>query len=257
MPGFGEARLTHLGISITDGVEDKLLSDPIRPYLFMVNDRTVSDIGFMDPSWAPFSYADLTANPPMYCCAIPVGQQGNSLGALTRALSYDMTTGGWYIVDFPFRISLIRQVLLTPLAPVTLLGGWDDGLIQRWQYGDFRWETVPNIPGSGFDVPWFYRTPVTASQNPDQRVYAQQVIFKGINTHNLGTMFTTVSIDGLKLPERPNYTQFSSHNFYSVASIMRTGNKFHADIRGSGGVEISGDDYHIVPKPLAGRLIVA
>jgi hypothetical protein len=253
-PGLGESRLTHLGISVTDGVSDQIISDAVRPYLFATNDRSSSDIQFMDPVWAPFSYADMTANPPMYCCAIPVGEKGNSLGALTRALCFDVGQQGWYPIDFPFSISLIKQVLVTPQAAITFLGGWDDGLIQRWQYGDMLWLTNGPAP---MQVAWFYRTPLTASANPDQRVFAQQVVFKGIDSHNLGPMFTEISVDGFKIPQRPNYTQFVSHNFWSVSTIMRTGNKFHAILSGTGGVEISGDDFHIVPKPIAGRLIVA
>jgi hypothetical protein len=256
LPGYGEGRLTHLGISVTDGVTDQLLSDAIRPYLFAVNDRTTADINFMDPSWAPFSYADLTANPPMYCCAIPVGQGGNSLGALTRALCYDLTQRGWYPVDFPFSISIIKQVLLTPLAPVTLLGGWQDGLIQRWQYGDFLWLTLGPNPTH---VNWSYRTPLAASQNPDQRVYIQELSIKGVNSHGLGVISATPTIDGLPYPTTNAIVQSrgSGSDILVIVPILVTGQRFYCDVFGSGGVEIDSGNYHLTAKPLAGRLVIA
>jgi hypothetical protein len=256
VPGYGEARLTHLGISVSDGVGDQLISDSIRPYLFATNDRTVNDIQFMDPSWAPFSYADLTANPPMYCCAIPIGQNGDSLGALSRALCYDLTTRGWYPIDFPFSISVIRQVIPNAPSPVTLLGGWQDGLIQRWQYGDFLWET---LGPAAFPVNWSYRTPLAASESPDQRVYIQELSIKGVNSHNLGTITATPTIDGLVYPTTNVIRQSrgTGADILIVVPILVTGQRFYCDVFGSGGVEIDSGNYHLVAKPLAGRLVVA
>jgi hypothetical protein len=178
------------------------------------------------------------------------------MGALTRALCYDLTKPGWYPVDFPFSVSVIKQVLLNPLAPVTLLGGFQDGLIQRWQYGDFLWLTLGPSP---IHVNWFYRTPITASQNPDQRVFVQEISIKGVNSHGLGAIAVTPTIDGFGFPSRPTLIQYrnTGSDFLAVASVMITGQRFFADIFGSGGVEIDGDNFHMSPKPLVGRLVIA
>lgn len=266
IPGLGVARLTHLGVSVTDGVNDQLISDPVRPYLFFTNDKIVSDVDPIDPAWLPFSYADLCANPPMYNMLVPVwtGLQGASNGALTRSLSWDIGQRAWYPIDFPFNLSVISQQQFVPSASVTFLGGWDDGLIQRWQYDDQLWRSPGGNNSAGVfvapsPVKWSYRTPVTASQNPDQRLFVQECSIKGLNSHSMGPITTTFNVDGVAWPPQVNLlqTRGNGSDFLAVASLMVTGQRFYADISGSGGVEIDGDNFHISPKPLVGRLVIA
>lgn len=68
VPGYGIVRMTHLGISMFDGVRDRLLSEEIRPYIF----GGLPDVTGVDWNYIWFSKAALTASPPMYCCAVPV-----------------------------------------------------------------------------------------------------------------------------------------------------------------------------------------
>lgn len=68
VPGYGIVRMTHLGIAMFDGVRDRLLSEEIRPYIF----GGLSDVTGVDWNYIWFAKAALTANPPMYCCAVPV-----------------------------------------------------------------------------------------------------------------------------------------------------------------------------------------
>src|SRR6201999_433886 len=51
VPGFGVGRMTHLGVAIFDGVNDRVVSEQIRPYLFPSSDVTdldSDDITVMD-----------------------------------------------------------------------------------------------------------------------------------------------------------------------------------------------------------------
>ena len=260
LPGLGIARLTHLGISITDGVSDQLISDPVRPYLLFTNDRTLNDIIFMDSVWAPLSYAALSSSPPMLHVCVPIGVQGGSSGgALTRAFSYDLMQQSWAVIDFPFPISTIVQVLLVPQPAITLLGGFSDGLIQRWQFGDQLWMT-----GSAESSPvnWSYRTPVTASQNPDQRLFVQEISVKGVAAQQIGPMTATVTIDGVPYTNLSQAVQLQSRggnglDFLAVIPVQVTGQRFYADISGSGEVEIDSDNFHVSAKPIGGRLVIA
>lgn len=68
VPGFGIVRMTHLGIAMFDGVRDRLISEEVRPYIF----GGQSDIIQADWNYIWFSKAAMTAQPPMYCCAIPL-----------------------------------------------------------------------------------------------------------------------------------------------------------------------------------------
>jgi uncharacterized membrane protein YgcG len=67
IPGYGIARLTHLGVAIFNGVGDQIISEEIRPYLF---DNVDDDIDSMDWNFAYFVKASQTAVPPMYVMAI-------------------------------------------------------------------------------------------------------------------------------------------------------------------------------------------
>jgi hypothetical protein len=73
LPGYGLARLTHLGIAIFDGVRDRVISEEIRPYLF----GGEPDIAQVDWSFAYLSKGTQTATPPMYVLAVPRMEQGS------------------------------------------------------------------------------------------------------------------------------------------------------------------------------------
>jgi hypothetical protein len=136
VPGFGISRIAHLGIANFDGVRDTVASEEVRPYLFPLNDPLVSDITVADATWIAGAQADLTANPPLYATFIPIG---NSNGALTRGLVYDMVMRTWSVVDLPFSISCVYQARPVASNPITLFGGFQDGLLHRWQGGDTQW----------------------------------------------------------------------------------------------------------------------
>jgi hypothetical protein len=68
LPGYGLARLAHLGIAIFDGVRDRIISEEIRPYLF----GGEPDIAPIDWDFAYLSKGSQTAIPPMYTLAVPI-----------------------------------------------------------------------------------------------------------------------------------------------------------------------------------------
>lgn len=84
LPGFGIVRLTHLGVAIFDGVNDRLISEEIRPYLF----GGQSDIQSLDWNFAYFAKGAQTARPPMYTLAIP------TIVTSTQASEVSLTTIG-------------------------------------------------------------------------------------------------------------------------------------------------------------------
>jgi hypothetical protein len=129
VPGFGVTRMAHLGIAVFDGVDDRVVSEEIRPYLFPSNDADLSDITVMDASASSLAWAAQTANPPMYAVAIPIG---NSNSQLTRLLGYDLVLKAWLIVDLPYAISTMSQFRTVSANPVTILGA---STTVRWRGG--------------------------------------------------------------------------------------------------------------------------
>lgn len=105
LPGFGIARLTHLGIAIFDGVRDKLISEEIRPYLF----GGTPDIASLDWNFAYFSKGTQAAAPPMYMLATPVALASAAEAVMT--LVADGTSSGWPLAaNSFFRVTAFTSV---------------------------------------------------------------------------------------------------------------------------------------------------
>lgn len=107
LPGFGICRLTHLGFAIFDGVRDRIISEPIRPYLF----GGLSDIPFMDQNFAYFAKGAQAADPPMYMCATPVALNNLAVpGQVTFTFSAGASTWPTPLVTLFFRATRFTLV---------------------------------------------------------------------------------------------------------------------------------------------------
>src|SRR5208282_683751 len=62
IPGFGIARLSHLGPAIFNGVRDQLFGEELRPYIF----GGEPDIVPVDATQIANCFSAQTTNPPMY-----------------------------------------------------------------------------------------------------------------------------------------------------------------------------------------------
>lgn len=252
VPGFGIVRMTHLGIAKFDGVRDELISEEIRPFLFPSNDNDIADITPMDQNYSYGSYGFQTANPPMYCLAIPIGSSG---GQLTRILCYDLVTKEWGIVDLPFAIGSAAQVRAEGTIPIAMLGGFLDGVLQRWQAGDIQWYTGAGSPSQS-NVNWSFRTQEMASQVGDQRMYYRRLAIRGYNTNSTAGVTVTPFVNG---------TQGNTYvsppipfgDFEIFAPIAMTGVRCHCNVSGSGDVEIQALSYHTEIKPAGVPVVIS
>ena len=102
--GFGIIRLTHRGFALFDGVDDRLISEEIRPYLFGRD-----DIGAIDWTLSNYSWSGQSHNPPLYICFCPTTDGKR----MSRAFAYDLIRRAWSVIDLPFRVASISLVDLT------------------------------------------------------------------------------------------------------------------------------------------------
>jgi hypothetical protein len=247
VPGYGLMRYTHLGYAIFDGVADHVASEQIRPYLFQESDAIFADITVIDPTYAAASWAALTANPPMYCAFVPIGS--NSGGQLTRAFCYDMVMKGWAIVDFPFALGCAAQTASLVSNPLTILGGYVDGCIQRWQAGDANWYANGTTPSQ---VAWGFKTPTNASKDADQRLYLRRIVIRGNNTNITAPITVTPYASGVALsPISRNIPAANDFDLFAdVSDGGFTGVRFDATVSGTGQGEIDGVDFHVEGRPI-------
>lgn len=250
-PGFGLARLTHLGFAVFDGVTDRVVSSQIQPYLFASDDPDISDIVPIDPNWQAVSQSAQTANPPMYICAVPIG---NSAGVLTRIMCFDLVLKAWEIVDVPFGISAVSQARSAVSPVVTLLGSSGDGTLQRWQAGDTTWATSVLGSSTPAQVSGFVRSPTVASKDAYVRVYARRCIVRG--QQSSATMSMNVRVGGV-YQGLQKLAMPSSGDIQTQGSIGIIYDRFDADIFFSGQLTIDSVIWDVAGKPagvLAGAI---
>jgi hypothetical protein len=247
-PGFGLIRLTHNGFAAFDGVDDRVISEEIRPYLFPTTDTDSSDITPMNGGYAPLAFAAQTAAPAMYVCAIPLG---NTTAALARICCYDLTLKTWTIIDLPFNISCISQIT-TNYGPLTLTGGFGDGTIQRWQAGDAQWKGGAASPA---DVSWNFRPAEMASKEANQRIYCRRVVIRGISTSS-SALTVTPRVGGTALAAQTT-AKPAVGDFDLFVTVDRTGLRFDATIAGTKIVEIDDIGWHLEPRPVGVAMVAA
>jgi hypothetical protein len=247
VPGFGIGRIAHLGVAIFDGVNDRVISEQVRPYLFPSNDIELGDIVAMDATNQVLAWSAQTATPPMFTIAIPVG---SSAGTLTRLLCFDMVLKSWAVIDLPFAIGTVYQARTTVANPVTVFGSYYDGTLQRWQSGDVQWATSSagsSVPGL---VAWSVRTPTTASKDPEMRLYCRRVIVIG-QQGQLAPVTVTITprVNGAA-QNSTVVTMASAGRFAIQGGVHQTSDLFDAIINGAGDITIDSFSFDIVPKPI-------
>jgi hypothetical protein len=254
VPGFGIMRFSHLGFSVFDGVDDRVTSEDIRPFLFGTADFSESDITVLDSNFQAAMWGFQTANPPMYCAAIPIG---NSNGQLTRILCYDLVLKAWTApVDLPFPISTGAQFRTVTANPVTILGGFSDGLLSRWQAGDQLWDvgaTGARLPSA---VLYSVKLPEAVSQTADQKLNCRRVTIRGIATNSSGTITVTPVVNGTSKPSQ-SYKIPLAGDFETFSSFMLDGLRFSAIISGSGQLELNRFSFHITAKEVGAKQLVS
>jgi len=254
VPGFGITRFSHLGFAVFDGVEDRIISEDIRPYLFPTNDYSEQDIIVLDSNWQSVMWGFQTANPPMYCTAAPIGSSG---GLLTRIFCYDLVLKAWTApIDLPFAISTAAQFRTTTANPVSILGGYSDGLLSRWQAGDQMWDTGATGARTPSNVAWSVKLPEAADQVADTKLNCRRLAIRGISTMAVGTITVTRWVDGVAKSPR-TYSIPVSGDWEVFASFMHDGLRFSATISGSGQLELDRFSYHITEKQVGAAKVIA
>jgi hypothetical protein len=248
IPGFGVVRFSHLGFAVYDGVNDRLISEEIRPYLFGGRYQD-SDITPVDMQYVYLSKSTQSVQPPMYMCAMPL--QGNS-GALTRVFCYDLILKAWVIIDLPWAISSLDRVRAGEGNPL-VLAGKTDGTVQRMQAGDTLWN-------GSTAVNWSFRTPDVFGEGSSQRLFFRDMVLRGYATSAIASTVTVVpTVDGsvkgaLSVDIVPQAT--NSNQFEARVSLWLNGQVAHLDISGSGSVVVDSIDWSIEPKATTARRVI-
>lgn len=277
--GFGIIRFSHLGFALFDGINDRLISEEIRPYIF--GDKVTPKVDFTRLAQAR---ATLCNNPPLYVCMMPTTDFLS-----TRIFVYDLVMRAWMILDYmagpanspdlrtSFPITAMAQLrppYQSGFPSTTVLADWsvNTSTIRRMQAGDVGWDaTSPPTP-----VGWSFRPPEVGE--PGSRAYFRRANVRLTapgpgqitGTFNIGeeSQPPNVQLEGGAGPSHgmaPNLATnpppttanyFGNEDLGVALDIHQTGPSLNGTFSGSGPANIEGVDYHIVgkePRPFGQR----
>lgn len=253
LPGYGIARLAHLGFAIFDGVRDKLISEEIRPYLFggIVQQADIVPIDF---SFAYFCKGVQSTTPPMYFCVAPLI---GSSGSMNRVFCYDLVLKAWMIIDLPWPISSLTSVRVGEGKPVLLAGRSDIGVINRLQEGDTQWDSgTPQATNVNFSA----QANDIFLEGSSQRAFFRALTVRGqsLDPTLPALLSIMITLDGQNMTPTPiDYfiePQPGSNQFQLDVDIMVNAQVAHVAFTGSGRLVIDSIDWDAVPK--AGRKVI-
>lgn len=256
--GFGIIRFSHLGFALFDGVNDRLISEEIRPYIF-----GRADISGVDFANLQFGRAALTTNPPMYFCALPTQD-----GKRTRMFCYDLVMKAWAVVDYFNGSANVPITTIKQLRPPnqqglaqgahTYIADLSNGQasIRQWQQGDTSWDGLP--------VGWSVTPPEVG--DPGSRAYFRRAQVR-LHANLPGKMTANIALSSTAQPNNAQTSQGAGPssgappNIEKVAmyagdtdlgvafDIAQTAPSASGTFSGTGKVSIEGVDYHIQSKP--------
>lgn len=260
IPGFGVVRFSHLGFAVFDGINDRLISEDIRPYLFGGVDSE-ADLTPVDPRYVYLAQAAQTATPPMYLCAMPllVPLLGSVGGQLTRLFCYDLVMKAWAVLDLPWAITTLSTISAGEGYPLVLAGRANDGTIQRIQSGDTNWD---NGGSEQTPVGWSFRSPDVFGEGSSQRLFYEQATIRGYgNIAMVQSVLANLWLDGQQLgPLAGDIVPQGGSNVFEIRfSIFRNGQRAHIDFSGNNGGAagvIDSIDWAVSPKSALARRII-
>ena len=258
LPGFGVCRWTHLGFAVFDGINDRLISEDIRAYLFGGVDSE-ADLAPVDPTFLYLSQSAQNIGPPMYLCAMPL-KPTNLIngGQLTRLFCYDLVMKSWAVLDLPWPITTLSTVSAGEGYPL-ILAGKSDGTVQRMQSGDLAWDNGATDQSA---VQWSFRTPDVFGEGSSQRLFYMQAVIRGYGSAAMvNSIVASLWLDGVQLgPQGIDVVPMGDSTFEANVKLYMNGERAHLDISGNnggaGGV-IDAVDWSIVPKSSQARRIIS
>jgi len=249
--GFGIIRLTHKGFALFNGVDDRLISEEVRPYIYGRDDITAINFSSVDRSWAVQSQ-----NPPLYIAACPVN--GTSL---QRYFVYDLVRRAWTICDFPVDTSCLFLYTTANTQPLVQAGtAVTNQLLQLFSGA---------ANDNGTAINWSFRTRNYNAGSPTGRAFFRRLILDfffipietvtvSSNVLGIGTPITkTDSFDGAPPSALWGTGTWGSMVWGATGAadgrqdvdILRTAPSIYYDISGIGPVRLRALETQIRVKP--------
>jgi len=251
VPGLGLVRLTHRGFAVFNGLQDEVISEPIRPYIFGRDDITGLNWDLVRHSWA----AEVQ-NPPLYLCVCP--SAGST--SLDRMFVYDVPRKAWTIATFPRRFATLASPLTQGVLPQVYAGESGGGRVQALFTGQ--------ATDDGALIPWSVRFQPLPSGSPLRRGYHRRMLLKlfrvqagqaimaamalgpaqSLTYPTAGASITkTLSVGASAAVGAPLAHSVDADLLFDIGA---TGEVLYVELSGSGKMSLRACEWHAMARPL-------
>lgn len=178
-------------------------------------------------------------------------------GQLSRIFCYDLVLKSWTIVDLPFPISVLRQFRTPGSIPLTVMAGFSDGALRRWQAGDSTWDAgATNAGAASTSVQWSFQDAEVFAEGGTVNLFHNQVIIRGDGGPN--SISVTPELDGNILATiQTALTALGNNQYEARARILQTAENLNLTVSGSGPATVEAIDYVVVPKPVGTPVVIS
>jgi hypothetical protein len=177
-------------------------------------------------------------------------------GALTRLFCYDLILKAWTIVDLPFQIATLKQFRTPGSAPITVMGGFFDSGIRRWQAGDPQWDAGATLEGNGTGVQWSFRDAEVFTEGGTVNLFHNQVIMRGDGGPS--AIQVTPQLNGnLQSIINAALIALGSNQYEARVRILQTAENLNLSVSGIGPATVESISYEVVPKPAGAAIIIS
>lgn len=237
--GHGAIRLTHKGFALYNGVEDRLISEEVRPAIFGGVTRKFSFTELDFDAVRTAAWAVQAQDPPLYIAVCPVRGGGQ------RVFCYDLTRRAWTLLQLPAGVTVTALTLYTtPGQNPEPRIGTADGRILRWWTGveddysgpvPFKILTRPYVGHSPFEPTYYRRARVLLEGRAGQSVTVRPILDDVPESAVTETLAGLVGVREEAILDIP---------------LHRTARHLALEITGQGLVSLRGIEIHAAAKPL-------
>jgi len=178
-------------------------------------------------------------------------------GSLSRLFCYDLILKSWTVVDLPFPISVLKQFRTPGSSPITVMAGFFDGAIRRWQAGDPAWDAgATNFGAPVTDVQWSFRDAEVFAEGGTVQLFHNQVVMRGDGGPS--SIAATVQRNGKVLETvQAALIALGQNQYEARVRILKRAANLNLTVSGSGPATVEAISYEVTEKPVGSALIIS
>jgi len=176
-------------------------------------------------------------------------------GYLSRIFCYDLVLKSWTVIDLPYPISVLKQFRTPGSLPITVMAGFFDGALRRWQAGDSTWDAgAVNAGAPSNSVVWGFQDAEVFTEGGTVNLFHNEVVIRGDGGPS--SIVVTPEINGeVQATLQAALIALGNGQYEARTRILQTAENLNLTIGGSGPATVEAVSYEVQPKPAGAALI--